>query len=157
MNFDKKIVTKKNHGIYERLDTALLPNLYIAYKIELGKVSGKVFKRHPQPIRKRRSVRDRHAPSNRSLADEGKQALLQRDVKKLNELMNTNFDLRCKIMNINESNMEMIRTARCCGASAKFAGSGGSIIGVYKDDDMLTRLIIELKKIKARVIKPYVI
>ena len=90
-------------------------------------------------------------------ADEGKQALLQKDVKKLTELMNLNFDLRCKIMNINESNMEMIRTARCCGASAKFAGSGGSIIGVYKDDDMLTRLIIELKKIKARVIKPYVI
>ncbi len=157
MNFDKKIVTKKNHGIYERLDTTLLPNLYIAYKIELGKVSGKVL----SDIRTRYEKGDQFVIDTlhqiAGLADEGKQALLQKDVKKLSELMNTNFDLRCKIMNINDSNMEMIRTARCCGASAKFAGSGGSIIGVYKDDDMLTRLIIELKKIKARVIKPYVI
>ena len=157
MNFDKKIVTKKNHGIYERLDTALLPNLYIAYKTELGKVSGKVL----SDIRTRYEKGDQFVIDTlnqiANLADEGKQALLQKDVAKLNELMNTNFDLRSKIMNINESNMEMIRTARCCGASAKFAGSGGSIIGVYKDDDMLTRLIIELKKIKARVIKPYVI
>lgn len=157
MNFDKKIVTKKNHGIYERLDTALLPNLYIAYKTELGKVSGKVL----SDIRTRFDKGDQLVIDTldqiANLADAGKQALLEKDVKKLTELMNTNFDLRSKIMNINESNMEMIRTARCCGASAKFAGSGGSIIGVYKDDEMLTRLIIELKKIKARVIKPYVI
>lgn len=157
MNFDKEIVTQKNHGIYERLDTALLPNLYIAYKTELGKVSGKVL----SDIRTRYEKGDQFVIDTldqiANLADEGKQALLQKDVKKLSELMNTNFDLRCKIMNINESNMEMIRTARFCGASAKFAGSGGSIIGSYKDDDMLTRLIIELKKIKARVIKPYVV
>jgi len=47
--------------------------------------------------------------------------------------------------------------ARDCGASAKFAGSGGSIIGIYKDDVMLNRLIVNLKKINARVIKPYIV
>ena len=59
-------------------------------------------------------------------------------------------------MNISESNLELVQTARNCGATAKFSGSGGAIIGTYEDDDMLTRLIVELKKIKARVIKPYV-
>jgi len=49
-----------------------------------------------------------------------------------------------------------VETARKCGASAKFTGSGGSIIGIYEDDDMLNKLVIELKKIKARVIKPYI-
>ena len=59
-------------------------------------------------------------------------------------------------MNISKSNIEMIETARACGASAKFAGSGGSVIGFYRDNEMLTRLILEMKKINARVIKPFV-
>ncbi len=71
--------------------------------------------------------------------------------------MNENFNLRKKIMYISESNLELVETARKCGASAKFAGSGGSIIGTYKDDEMLTKLIVGLKKINARVIKPYII
>jgi glucuronokinase len=59
-------------------------------------------------------------------------------------------------MNISESNMELVNTARDCGASAKFSGSGGAIIGMYEDDEMLQRLIINLQKINARVIKPII-
>ena len=59
-------------------------------------------------------------------------------------------------MNISDSNLEMVETARACGASAKFTGSGGSIIGIYENDDMLKKLIIELKAINARVIKPHI-
>ena len=59
-------------------------------------------------------------------------------------------------MNISESNYELVNTARKCGASAKFSGSGGAIIGIYEDDDMLRKLIVELRKINARVIKPYI-
>jgi glucuronokinase len=51
--------------------------------------------------------------------------------------------------------MDLVQTARSTGASAKFTGSGGSIIGTYEDDDMLNRLQLELKKVNARVIKPY--
>ena len=75
----------------------------------------------------------------------------------LKKLMNQNFDLRSKIMNINDSNRELIETARSCGASSKFAGSGGSVIGIYDNNEMLTRLIVEMKKIKARVIRPYIL
>jgi glucuronokinase len=50
----------------------------------------------------------------------------------------------------------MIECARACGASAKFPGSGGSIIGIYPSDEVLNKLIVELKQIKVRVIKPYV-
>ena len=38
----------------------------------------------------------------------------------------------------------------------KFAGSGGSIIGMYRGDDMLARLIEAFDKIQAKVIKPIV-
>ena len=70
---------------------------------------------------------------------------------------NATFDNRAKIMTISTSNMEMINTARNCGASASFTGSGGAIIGIYEDDEMLKRLVFNLKKINARVIKPYII
>lgn len=157
MNFDKKIMGSKKHGFYERLDPALLPELYIAYKTELGKVSGKVL----SDIRTKYENGDSFVIDTLNqiadLAEQGKQALLDKDTSRLIDLMNKNFDHRSKIMNISESNMEMIQTARACGASAKFAGSGGSIIGIYKDNEMLTKLIIDLKKIKARVIKPYII
>jgi glucuronokinase len=59
-------------------------------------------------------------------------------------------------MNISDENFEMVEVARKCGASAKFAGSGGSIIGTYKNDEMLTKLIMELKKINVRVVKPFI-
>jgi glucuronokinase len=72
-------------------------------------------------------------------------------------LMNENFDLRCQIYNVPESNKRLINAARACGASAKFAGSGGTIIGIYRDDDMLNQLFVQLKKHNARVIKPFVV
>ncbi|MCB0732521.1 MAG: GHMP kinase, partial [Ignavibacteriae bacterium] len=58
--------------------------------------------------------------------------------------------------NISDENLEMVEIARKCGASARFAGSGGSIIGIYKNDEMLTKLIMELKKINVRVLKPFI-
>ena len=91
------------------------------------------------------------------IAEEGKEAIHQKNRKKLNDLIDENFDRRSQIMNISDSNMQLVQTARKCGASAKFTGSGGSIIGIYTDDEVLTKLVVELKKIKARVIKPYII
>jgi len=156
MDFNKKIMAKKSHGQYERIDTKLLPMLYIAYKTDLGKISGKVL----NDIRSRYDKGDTEVIATleriAACAEEGRAALLNRNIKRLNELINENFDLRRKIMNISPSNVELVDTARKCGASAKFTGSGGSIIGIYEDDDMLNRLVIELKKINARVIKPYI-
>jgi glucuronokinase len=41
----------------------------------------------------------------------------------------------------------MIELARGVGASAKFAGSGGAIIGVYQGDEMFQALQRELNQI----------
>jgi len=43
MNFAKQIMDAQGHGQYERIDTSLLPNLYIGYKTQLSKVSGVVL------------------------------------------------------------------------------------------------------------------
>ncbi|GAA4448841.1 hypothetical protein GCM10023189_07300 [Nibrella saemangeumensis] len=157
MDFDRALMERQGHGFYESLDPRLLPKLYIAYKTELGKQSGKIH----NDVRSRwlqgeeLVVNTLHHIAD--VACQGREALLQQDLEALNSLVNRNFDLRCQIYNISESNMALIRAARACGASASFTGSGGSIIGIYRDDAMLNRLFIELKKLNARVIKPYVI
>jgi glucuronokinase len=156
MDLDKKVIEKKGHGVYERLDPKLLPDLYLAYKPELGKVSGQVL----DDIRIAYRGGDEFVMETLTrlaeIAEAGKQALLQRDFEKFYELMDQNFDLRSQIMKISKSNFEMIQGARECGASAKFAGSGGSIIGLYTDEDMFLRLKANLEKLKAVVVKPVI-
>ncbi|MDF9800652.1 glucuronokinase [Catalinimonas alkaloidigena] len=157
MDFNKEGMKEKGYGNYERIDPSLLPNLYLAYKTDLSKVSGAVFNNVKARFEKGDEEVIQTIEEIANLADEGKKAILQKDYDKLNKLIDRNFDLRCKIMNISDSNMELVETARRCGASAKFTGSGGSIIGIYKNDEVLNKLVIELKKINARVVKPYTV
>ena len=156
MDFDKKFMEKHNYGKYESLDPMLLPKFYIAYRTDLSKVSGKVL----NDVKSRYDKGDQEVIDTLAriaeIAKEGRDAILGKDHKRLHELMDENFNCRSKIMKISDPNWELVNTARKCGASAKFTGSGGSIIGMYKDDKMLNELVINLKKIKARVIKPFI-
>lgn len=157
MDFDRKLIESRGYGRYERLDPQILPPLYIAYREALGKVSGKVL----NSIRTRYDQGDeltiRTLKQIADLADRGKEALLSGDRETFDAVMDENFNLRKKIMQVSDKNIELVETARSCGASAKLTGSGGSIIGTYKDDEMLTRLIVACKKIGARVIKPFIV
>lgn len=157
MDFDKSLIQSQGYGDYQRIDPRLLPKLYVAYNTNLSKVSGKVhsdvrarFDRGEEEVIK---VMGQIAQK----AKDGHTALMEGRADDLHNLMNENFDLRCKIYNVPESNKKLINAARACGASAKFAGSGGTIIGIYRDDDMLNQLFVELKKFRARVIKPFVV
>lgn len=157
MDFDKQLIESQGYGHYERLNPTLLPKLYVAYNTHLSKVSGKVHS----------DVRARFDRGEAQVidvlgkiaqcAEDGRKALAENRPDDLHELANMNFDLRCQIYNVSESNKELVRAARACGASAKFAGSGGTIIGTYRDDDMLNRLFVELKKYNARVVKPFMV
>ncbi len=154
MNFDKQLMAEKGHGYYERLPVNNLPSLYIAYKTSLSKVSGVVLNNIKTRYDKGEELVVNTLQEIASLAEKGKEALLQQDYEELGKLINQNFDNRTKIMNISPQNMEMIQAARQCGASASFTGSGGAIIGIYKGNDMLQNLVNNLKKINARVINP---
>jgi glucuronokinase len=156
MDLNRNLIEKRGCGQYERLDPKRLPPLYLAYKPELGKVSGHVL----SEIRSAYERGDKFVINTlRRIADlaaKGRQSYLKGDFKPWPTLMDKNFDLRSRIMTISESNMEMIRTARVCGASAKFAGSGGSVIGIYRDEEMYSLLTDQLGKIGATVIKPII-
>jgi glucuronokinase len=147
---------KHNYGRYVRLEPELLPKLYIAYRLDMGKESGVVL----NDVKMRYDNGDTFVIETleqiADVAARGRKALEQKDYETLHTLMNQNFDLRQKIMNIRDADLTLVQTARKCGASAKFAGSGGSIIGLYHDDEMLNHLKVELKKVKARVINPFI-
>ena len=145
-------------GVYEWLDASLLPPLYLAYDLSASKTSQSVH----GPLRTR--IQDNQALVRvmgqiADLVPQAREALEQRDTPRLHQLMNRNFDLRSTLYNIRPSHREMIDTGRSVGASAKFAGSGGSVVGIYRDESMygdLQRAMAE-KNNNWKVIKPSIV
>jgi glucuronokinase len=144
------------YGAYEALDPALLPPLYIAYKADVSEPT-EVF--HNE-IRSRFLVGEPAVVGAMrtfaSLAEEALTCLLDGNTARLEALINTNFDTRRSIYKLPDAQVEIIERARRAGASAKFAGSGGAIIGVYRDEAAFEHLRAELAKIGCVVIKPMV-
>ena len=91
-----------------------------------------------------------------ALAAEGYQAFQAHDGERLAQLINANFDLRRSIYQLPAWQTEMVEAARRGGASAKFAGSGGAIVGTYRDEAMFQQLTTQLATIGSRVIKPQI-
>jgi glucuronokinase len=57
-------------------------------------------------------------------------------------------------MEIAPENLRMVEVARSTGASAKFAGSGGAICGLYRDEAHYEQLVKTLGEIRCTVLKP---
>ena len=154
MDFAREIMDAQGYGAYEPLDPALLPNVYVAYRTSLSEGT-EVFHNN---IRERWRMGDPEIVEAMktwaSYAERGKQALLRRDYEELDHLINANFDLRARIYKISEGNLEMVHTARQVGATSKFAGSGGAIVGTYKDEEMFQRLTKALRAVGVAVVKP---
>jgi glucuronokinase len=156
MDFDKAYMGEHGHGRYERLDPGLLPPLYIAYQSDLAELSH-IF---------HNNIRQRYLDGERKVIDamnaiadlarQGRDVLLRKDPDELARLMNLNFDTRRSLYQLNPRHIQMIETARALGASAKFAGSGGSIIGTYDDEEMYSRLVEAFAELHCTVIRPVI-
>jgi len=157
MDFSKNIMIKKNYGHYEPLEPSLLPKLYITYRDELSEPT-EIFHNN---IRERFNRGEKKVINAMrfwaSLTDKVKNCLLNRETEKIGELLNANFDQRCKIYRISEQNIQMVEKVRSTGASAKFTGSGGAIVGTYKDEQMFKQLKKKLHKLNIKIIKPKIV
>jgi len=141
---------------YERLDPALLPPLYLAYHTVLGEPT-EVFHNNIRERFNRGEPTVVDAMTHfATLAARGRQALLDRDVAQLAALMNENFDTRRRIYQLPSWQIDMVETARATGASAKFAGSGGAILGTCRDEAMFEALTRALGAIGSKTIRPSV-
>lgn len=156
MDFDKAVMQKQGYGVYERLDSKLFPPLYIGYNTDLSEGSEKVH----NDFRERYNFHDKHVLKAidewRDLTENVKKKLLTGDLR-IGDLINRNFDIRRSVMQLSHKNLQMVETARSAGASAKFTGSGGAIIGSYEDEEMYVKLTNALDKIGVRVFKPEIV
>jgi glucuronokinase len=141
---------------YEPLDPALLPPLYLAHHQTLGEPT-EIFH---NDIRERFNRGDEAVVNAMAcfarLAADGRDALLAGDAARLALSIDRNFDTRRSIYRIAPWQIEMVETARACGASAKFAGSGGAIIGTYDGEPMFERVRADLDAVGSRTVKPQV-
>ena len=157
MDFDKLIMDKKGHGEYNPIDGLEHIQFYLAYPTNLSESSNQVH----SDLRERFDSGDLQLKlameAFGGLTNSFKEALKNKMIEELNTIINRNYDLRKSIMKINPAFDLMIRLARNIGVSAKFTGSGGAFIGIYKDDAQLN----ELKEIMSQhdivVLRPSIV
>ena len=154
MDFNRASIEKLGHGIYEPLDPALLHPLYVAFTKKLSEGT-EVFH---NDIRGRWNRGEREVVSAMyhwaNLAQRVRDMLLEGRGREIGPLLNENFDLRRRLYKISQGNIEMVEAARSVGASAKFTGSGGAIVGMYEDEAMFRKLQEVFKPLEIEVLKP---
>jgi len=154
MDFDKTLMERRGFGMYKPMDVKLLPPIYIAYDARLAERSD-VFH---NDIRARFDAGEPEVVEAMQywakLTDRMRECLESGKTGEIAELINANFDKRREIYRISERNIQMVEAARSVGASAKFSGSGGAIVGTYEDESMYRRLMEVFKPMGIEVLKP---
>jgi glucuronokinase len=157
MDFSKDIMTRQGYGHYELLDAKLLPAPYVAYREDLSEPTEKFHNNIRERFERGETQVTGAMRYWAGLADKVKRYLMNGETDKIGGLLNANFDRRRKIYRLSEENVQMVETARSAGASAKFTGSGGAIVGTYENEQMLEQLKKKLHKLNIKVIKPRIV
>ncbi len=136
MDFDDAYVNDNGHGYYEDMEMESLPPMYLAYSSN-GSDSGVAH----SIVKHRFNQGDpdvmRALETWRVYTDEARRALEEQNWTLLAGLMDLNFDLRREVYGdeyIGSQNLHMVQTARRLGLPAKFAGSGGAVVGLCEDE-----------------------
>jgi len=156
MDFNESVMKRQGYGIYKTMKKEHLPLLYIAWRKDLSEGSEVVH----NDFRERYHFKDKEVLKSiekwKDLSDEMYNRL-QEENRNVGDLINRNFDIRESVMSISPKNLKMVQTARLTGASAKFTGSGGAIIGTYSDEKMFLKLKQKLSAIGVEILKPEIV
>ena len=165
MDFNRDFVEAHNRGLYEELDPGCGGlTLYVAYDANRAEESGKAHQKVKRLFEAQNADVLAAMSEFADIARQGRDLLVAAQSgtagadwqTRFGELVNANFDLRDRIFNVAEENRRMVMTARRSGASAKFAGSGGAIVGTYADEEQFRRLQADLAEIGSVAIRPTV-
>ncbi len=156
MDFNREYMQLHGHGCYEPLDTALLPPLFVAYRTDLSEISGVVHSNYRARWEAGDPVLVAGMKRLAEIALEGKKCLQTRNWTRLGALINENFDIRAHMTKLDPRNVEMVILARRLGAPAHYAGSGGSILGLYRDGEHLEALRVAFASLGCNLIEPLV-
>jgi glucuronokinase len=156
MDFDRKLMEGRGYGEYQELRPPKAPPLYVAYDPDRAEISDIPHKNLRVLFNNGDKTVVSAMQKYRELTDRGREALMSGDWDALHEVMNANFDLRRTIMPIAPENLRMVEAARGVGASAKFAGSGGAIVGLYHSARQYQELVDALAEIRCVVLRPLI-
>jgi glucuronokinase len=141
---------------YERLDPALLPPLFLAWREDAGGHSGEV---HAE-LKARHDRGDAEVVDAMNelaeLARAARDALLANDAPAFAHAIDHSFQTRARIMAIEPRHAAMIDCARSLGASANNAGSGGAIVGACADERHRNDVLAALEELGCGAIAPSV-
>jgi len=141
-------------GHYEPLDVEQFPPLYVAYSTNESEPTEVVH----NDLRTRYEQGDADVIAAMQqfaqITVAARAAIAEGDVMGFGKLVDDNFNLRRSICNVASGQENMVRMAREAGATAKFAGSGGAIIGTLPEEATFARLEETLTPLGCKVIRP---
>jgi glucuronokinase len=155
MDLSEDLIHRTGGGRYERLPSECLPPLFVAWSEELAAGSDVVHN----------ELRDRFVAGDAEvvavmvelagLAEEARTMLLEGRAEDLPRLMDENFELRARIVDVGGGNRRLVETGRRLGAGVKQTGSGGAVIGAFDGDPgRLAALRTSYEAIGARFLVP---
>ena len=157
MNFGEEKMREKQGfacGHYEPLDVEQFPPLYVAYSTNESEPTEVVH----NDLRTRYEQGDADVIAAMQqfaqITVAARAAIAEGDVMGFGKLVDDNFNLRRSICNVASGQENMVRMAREAGATAKFAGSGGAIIGSLPEEATFARLEETLTPLGCKVIRP---
>jgi glucuronokinase len=137
------------HGSYEREDAAALPPLFCAYRASAAEPSGN----YHSVLRARFEAGDSLVRDTmRALAGlvvEGRAALRWKAEDRFGELIRENMRLRRGLGSLPESQLELVDLADSLDAPSTFTGSGGAVVGAYRDSGHLAELMAAYASVDA--------
>jgi glucuronokinase len=156
MDFDRKLLESRGYGEYVPLRPPTMPPLYVAFDPARAEVSDIPHRNLRELFNRGDETVVNAMQKYRDLTDRGREALMSGDWDELHKVTNENFDLRRTIMPIAPENLRMVEVARATGASAKFAGSGGAICGLYHSGRQYQQLVDALAALRCSVLRPLI-
>ncbi|KAI8612359.1 ribosomal protein S5 domain 2-type protein, partial [Chytriomyces sp. MP71] len=138
MDFGREWMEARGYGVYERLPVEWAPKeLWIAY-VGAPSDSGKIH----SDVRARFFAGDEEVVNAMShfadLATRAREALQHGDSRKFAELMENNFSTRRSVYGdavVGATNLAVVKVAREFGHAAKFSGSGGCVVGLWRGEE----------------------
>lgn len=159
MDFDRAEERELNgliHYAYEPLTLDYQPPLYIAYHTDLSEPTETFHNDIRGRYDRGEEIVVQAMDHWADLTVAGREALVNNDMAQLHALINENYDTRANIYRLPDWQALMVETARSCGASAKFAGSGGTIVGTYDNEDTVAQLCEAMEAIGSTVVLPQI-
>ena len=157
MSFEKAHMDHYGYGIYEPLETGLICNTFIAYD-QSGAEGSEIV---------HNNLKERFASGDPmvieamqqfvKLTDDFITALRRKNIEVAKQCINDNFDLRRSICDIASKQEHLVELIRLSGASAKFTGSGGAVIGMYESEEELSRLRAKISNTGIQLIIPTIV